>query len=115
MKKFLTRLLALACLLAAGCASVPLDLPKAESQALLDTGNTSLAKTSERWRALDPSSNGFYPLLQGLDAFGARLALIGRAERSIDAQYFLMKPDSAGLVFAGKLLEAAERYLHHGR
>ena len=109
MKKFLTRLLALACLLAAGCASVPLDLPKAESQALLDTGNTSLAKTSERWRALDPSSNGFYPLLQGLDAFGARLALIGRAERSIDAQYFLMKPDSAGLVFAGKLLEAADR------
>ncbi|MDH4047231.1 MAG: hypothetical protein OEV63_03730 [Gammaproteobacteria bacterium] len=33
----------------------------------------------------------------GFDAFGGRLALIYRAERSIDVQYFLMKPDAAGL------------------
>lgn len=30
---------------------------------------------------------------------GIRLAMIDRAERSIDAQYFLMKPDSAGRLF----------------
>ena len=47
--------------------------------------------------------------MQGLDAFGARLALADRAEVSIDAQYFLMKPDDAGVVFAAKLLEAADR------
>jgi putative cardiolipin synthase len=40
---------------------------------------------------------------------GARLALIDRAERSIDIQYFLIKKDLAGLVFSGKLLEAADR------
>jgi len=44
-----------------------------------------------------------------MDAFGARLALIDRAERTIDAQYFLIKPDNAGLVFGGDLYEAAER------
>ena len=56
-----------------------------------------------------PGKSGFYPLNNGLEAFGARLALIDEADRSIDAQYFLMKPDSAGLVFAGKLLAAADR------
>lgn len=45
----------------------------------------------------------------GLDALGARLALMDRAERSIDVQYFLIKRDLAGLVFAGKLVEAADR------
>ena len=35
--------------------------------------------------------------------------MIDRAERTIDAQYFLMKPDSAGRLFARKLLEAADR------
>jgi len=44
-----------------------------------------------------------------LDALGARLALIDQAERAIDAQYFLMKPDSAGRLFSIKLLEAADR------
>ncbi|MFZ9038278.1 MAG: phospholipase D family protein [Gammaproteobacteria bacterium] len=105
----LTALLALAFLLLSGCASVPLDLPKPESSAFVDTENTALAQSSKRWRAPDATRSGFYPLLGGLDAFGARLALMDRAERSIDAKYFLMKPDSAGLVFAGKLLEAANR------
>ncbi len=48
-------------------------------------------------------------MVAGIDALGARLALIDRAERTIDAQYFLMKPDSAGRLFAMKLLEAADR------
>ena len=51
----------------------------------------------------------FYPLTQGMDAFGARLSLMDQAEKSIDAQYFLMKPDSAGLVFSAELLQAADR------
>ncbi len=99
----------LASMLITGCASVPLDVPKTASSALIDTDATSLAKSSASWRAADPTRNGFYPLVQGFDAFGARLVLIDRAERSIDVQYFLMKPDLAGLVFAGKLMQAAER------
>jgi len=92
-----------------GCASVPLDYPKTASSALTDTRYTSLAKSNAAWRAAAPDRNGFYPLSKGMDAFGARLALMDHAERSIDAQYFLMKPDEAGLVFSGKLMEAADR------
>ena len=96
-------------LILSGCASAPIDYPKTPSSALPETGDTALASSSRQWRAADPERNGFYPLSQGMDAFGARLELIDRAERSIDAQYFLMKPDAAGLVFSGKLLEAADR------
>ncbi len=53
--------------------------------------------------------NGFSPLTQGFDACGMRLALMDYAEASIDAQYFLMTPDNAGMVFASQLLEAADR------
>jgi len=92
-----------------GCVSAPIDYPKSPSSALIDTDDTTLASSSTSWRAADPERNGFYPLSLGMDAFGARLVLMDRAERSIDAQYFLMKPDGAGLVFGGKLLEAANR------
>jgi cardiolipin synthase C len=93
----------------AGCASVPLDQPKTTSAALVDTDSTYLAKISAIWRATDPEIDSFYPLIYGMDAFGARLALMDKAERSIDAQYFMMKPDLAGMVFASKLYAAAER------
>ena len=93
----------------AGCSSVPLDAPRTPSLALMDTDETYLAKESIKWRNGQAEANGFYPLSQGKDAFGARLGLMDEADESIDAQYFLMKPDNAGLVFASKLLEAADR------
>ena len=93
----------------AGCASVPLDYPRVSTVALTDTHDTYLAKESAVWRDGRLQENGFYPLTEGEDAFGARLALMDRAEVGIDAQYFLMKPDNAGLVFTDKLLEAADR------
>jgi len=107
-----TLLTAPALLVLAGCASAPLDYPKTQSYAPTDTSATTLAIASERWRSDHADEDGFYPLLKGLDAFGARLALMDRAEKSIDAQYFLMKPDAAGLVFGSKLLQAADRGVH---
>jgi len=93
----------------AGCATAPLDFPKDYSEAVTGTGDTYLGKEVAKWTEVNPGKSGFYPLIEGLDALGARLALIDRAERTIDAQYFLMKPDSAGRLFARKLLEAADR------
>jgi putative cardiolipin synthase len=93
----------------AGCASAPLDYPKQASVAIGDTSNTREAAEVNKWMEGKTDINGFYPLLAGFDAFGARLILIDEAEASIDAQYFLMKPDHAGLVFASKLIEAADR------
>lgn len=96
-------------LLLGGCASAPLDYPREPSAALVDTdGGSEAAKVSE-WLDGKENTNGFYPLTKGFDAFGVRLGLISVAEYSIDAQYFLMSPDNAGLVFAGKLFQAADR------
>jgi putative cardiolipin synthase len=93
----------------AACATAPFDYPKNYSEALVDTDNTSLGKEVAEWTGAHPGQSGFYPLIEGLDALGVRLAMIDAAERTIDAQYFLMKPDSAGRLFAGKLLQAADR------
>jgi len=99
----------LAMTLTSGCASLPTGYEKTASVALAGTADTSLGAAVSRWTAEHDGQSGFYPLPTGLDALGARLALIDRAERSIDAQYFLIKDDSAGLIFAGKLVEAADR------
>ena len=96
-------------LLIAGCVSMPLDYPKESTAALTDTADTHLARESATWRDGQLQENGFYSLSKGKDAFGARLVLMGAAEKSIDAQYFLMKPDNAGLVFTDELMEAADR------
>ncbi|WP_167854955.1 phospholipase D family protein [Mangrovimicrobium sediminis] len=45
----------------------------------------------------------------GRDALGVRLRLIELAQRGIDAQYFLWKPDRAGKLLLSKLLLAADR------
>ncbi|MEN8132979.1 MAG: phospholipase D family protein [Pseudomonadota bacterium] len=92
-----------------GCATGPMKHPRNYSVAIRDTSNTTLGRAVTEWHKEHPDVSGFYPLISGNDAFGARLALIDIAERSIDAQYFLMKNDMAGLVFVGKLLEAADR------
>ena len=96
-------------ILVAGCASAPLDYPKEASYALEDTSDTRGESRAREWLGGRTDVNGFYPLSKGFDAFGARLALMALADASIDAQYFMMKPDNAGLVFSDKLLEAADR------
>ena len=92
-----------------GFIAMPTDYPKTSSTAVTDTDQTTAAIASREWRKADPDNNGFYPLIEGKDAFGTRLVLMDNAERSIDAQYFLMKPDDAGLVFAHTMFEAADR------
>ena len=95
--------------LLAACATVPLDFPRQYSETIQDTLDTPLGKVTELWVDSEHGLSGYYPLVNGLDALGIRLAMIDRAGRSIDAQYFLMKPDNAGRLFADKLLEAADR------
>ncbi len=95
--------------LLAGCATAPFDYPRDYSETITATSETYLGREVAEWTGAHPGKSGFYPLGAGIDAFGARLALIDRAELTIDAQYFLMKPDSAGYLFASKLMEAADR------
>ena len=92
-----------------GCVSAPFDYPRESSTSISPAEDTSLRETVISWTAENEGPSGFYPLVAGRDAFGARLRLIELAEKSIDVQYFLMKGDTAGQEFAGGLLRAADR------
>ena len=91
------------------CATVPFDHPTTTSHAIDPATPTRLAAIVDEWQAEHPGASGFYPLADGMSALGARIRLIEVAEETIDAQYFLMKGDTAGQVFAGALLDAADR------
>jgi putative cardiolipin synthase len=91
------------------CATVSYDYPVEASHAIDPAAPTRLAEVVDGWQVEHPGSSGFYPLVDGMSALGARIRLIEAAEESIDAQYFLMKGDTAGQVFAGALLDAADR------
>ena len=80
----------------AGCATVDFDYPRDVSVAIDPTEDTTLKRRVDDWLATNPGPSGFYPLISGTDALGARLRMIEVAEKTIDAQYFLMKTDAAG-------------------
>jgi putative cardiolipin synthase len=78
--RFPPLLLSAVLLLASGCATAPFDYPRESSVAVSAAENSGLRQEVEEW-----------------------------GEKGIDAQYFLMKGDTAGQVFAGALLRAADR------
>ena len=53
--------------------------------------------------------SGVTPLLEGTDAFAARIALIRKAEVALDVQYYIWQRDATGLILLDELRRAAER------
>ncbi len=97
-------------LLVSGCASIDYDYPRTESTAILDTADTRIGTTvAGLTESVAPGLSGFHTLNSGIDAFGSRLLLADRAERTIDTQYYLIKPDVTGKAFVYTLLKAADR------
>ena len=110
----MTRLLRHSCLitvfaLLCGCATVDFDYPKPVTNALTDTDDTYLGRQLQGLADKHPGTAGFYPLSDGIDALAARLLLAERAERTLDAQYYLIKSDITGKAFIHALLRAADR------
>ena len=102
--------LAIALAVLSGCASVDFDRPKTVSTALQDTDDTYLGRGLQGEVEARPSGqSGFLPLNDGIDALSVRLLMAERAERSIDAQYYLLKNDIVGRAFVNVLLRAADR------
>lgn len=105
-------LLAVTVALAAGCATVDFDYPRDDSVAPepAATADTTLGRSVSELTAGRPGDqSGFYMLPNAMDALAARILLARRAERTIDAQYYLIKGDPAGQVFVRELLLAADR------
>ena len=99
----------LALVFLSACATAPFDYPREASYAIDPNAQTELKSVVDDWRSTHPGPSGFYPLIDGTSALGARLKLINAAEETIDVQYLLMKGDTAGQVLAGALMDAADR------
>lgn len=94
---------------ASGCKSIDFDFPKQESVAYTQTENTVLGKQFASIVDKHPNVSGFRLQGNSINALGTRLLITKRAERSIDAQYYQIKPDPIGYLFIGSLLQAADR------
>ena len=94
-----------------GCASVDFDMPKTVSAAPTpaETADTYIGKRLVGRAEEHPDQSGFFPISDGIDALSIRLLMAERAERSIDAQYYLIKKDIVGSTFINALLRAADR------
>lgn len=54
-------------------------------------------------------ASGLLPLASGTEAFVARMALTGQAQRTLDLQYYIWHGDRTGKLLAGAAVTAAER------
>jgi len=71
--------------------------------------NSSIQRVVDPLLADHPNESGVYPLINGVDAFVARLALIRAASTSIDLQYYIYRGDETGQLLTWSLMQAAER------
>ncbi|MDW4551744.1 phospholipase D family protein [Defluviimonas sp. D31] len=104
-----TALFAVMALFLASCATGPGDYTKTVTRSLENTEGTFLARAVAR--AGDPRDGrtGVKLVADGPEALELRLAIAEKAERTIDAQYYLLHNDEAGHLFAWSLVKAAER------
>jgi putative cardiolipin synthase len=107
-------LLATAALGAGGCATLPpvLDGAKAPSSALANPTVTTLGREFAAREKQHPDQSGFHLLTGGQGSFALHLEVAARAERTLDAQYFLVRQDDTGKLMLEALLEAADRGVH---
>ena len=111
--KLLVRFFAPLALIVNGCATVDFDYPKETSTAPVDTADTFLGQAVLRLADGEaPDHSGFYLMMDGVDALATRMQLAFRAERTIDAQYYLITNDLVGRIFILSLLRAADRGVH---
>jgi putative cardiolipin synthase len=95
-------------LLGVGCASLPAEVPRTESQARTDIDDSTLARVAAA--SLEGHGmSGLRLMPAGDQAFDARIALARSAEKSIDAQYFILAHDTSGRQFLRELRDAALR------
>lgn len=98
------------CMLLTGC-SLPSLEGRPESMALTpaDIAQTSLGRSIIPLQAPHGSDSGFHLLSEPKDAFAARVMLCRTAEKTLDVQYYIWKPDITGTLLLDELLEAAQR------
>ncbi|MET0540630.1 MAG: phospholipase D family protein [Variovorax sp.] len=111
-------IVSLAAMLLAACASLPDHVERSPSEARREVAASTLAQVAaaslaqadrEAMTPAHDAVSGLRLLPGGAEAFEARLALVGAAEISIDAQYYLVADDRSGRQFVQALGDAAAR------
>jgi putative cardiolipin synthase len=101
--------IALLALLLAGCAAPLPAVQRTPSHALTDTAGTTLARELAHLVDAHPGVSGLHVFTEPHDAFAARVLLADKAERTVDAQYFIWHDDAVGMLLWQALWNAAER------
>lgn len=96
----------------AGCGSLPKPTPAWNVPHSMNTNGLQWVHALAPGIAEHPGCSGVELLRNGMDALSARLALADSAERSLDIQYYMWKPDAAGLLLADRIVRAADRGVH---
>ena len=99
----------LAILLASGCAKLPPRPDTIVQQSLPGGQSTLLDRTIQPKLDQHPGQSGFRLLSSNADAFAMRIISARRAERSLDAMYYIWHNDLTGRLMAREALRAADR------
>lgn len=89
--------------------SLPDISDRPEELAVPKDPSAGLARLTADGIAANPGKSGVLALAGGADALASRLALIDRAEVSVDAQYYIWHDDSSGILLLDALRRAAAR------
>lgn len=73
------------------------------------TSSTTLGRIAFAAPAEPGPSSGIVPLLDGTEAFAARVGLIRTASSALDVQYYIWQRDATGLILLDELRKAADR------
>jgi len=93
-----------------GCAGLPTHVERPVSTAMSPAADTPLARIADASTPEDQRElSGFRLLVDGDHALNARIALIRRAQKSIDVQYYQIASDAVGFAFLRELRDAAAR------
>ena len=99
----------LCCAILAGCTSLPSLDGRLASSALAHDDNTRIGRAIAPRAAGHSGLTGVNVLLDGRDAFAARMMMADTAERSLDVQYYIWRNDTTGMLMLRALRAAAER------
>ncbi|AXI47120.1 phospholipase [Sulfitobacter sp. SK012] len=95
--------------LLASCGGTVKQYEKSVTRAIPEPQGTRLANRSNELGNPGDGRSGVRLISNGEEALAARLLLAKRAEKTIDAQYYLLHNDATGHLFASSLLQAADR------
>ncbi len=96
-------------LLLQGCAGIPEDFEQVPSNAWQHPETTTLGAFFDAHEPAGTDLSGVVLIAHPQQAFRARYAFAGQAEKTLDMQYYLWKGDTTGRLLFHKVFQAADR------